>query len=85
MMRHVRLALISAAVGAMATSGTFANPAAKKQPDPNEVVCEKQKELGSRLSMKRVCMTRAEWAQRRLLDRQEVDKAQTNKGIRGDY
>ncbi len=54
----------------------------KAAPDPNEVICEKQKELGSRLSTKRVCMTRAQWAERRLLDRQELEKVQTNRGLR---
>lgn len=49
----------------------------KKVPDPNEVVCEKQQDTGSRLAMKRVCMTRSQWAEQRRLDRQDVDKAQT--------
>jgi len=57
---------------------------AKKAKDPNEVVCEKQKELGSRVATKRICMTRAQWAERRLTDRQEVEKAQINRGMRGE-
>ena len=49
--------------------------------DPNEVVCEKQEVLGSRVATKKVCMTRAEWAERKRLERQEIDKAQVNRGI----
>ncbi|HEX4801343.1 MAG TPA: hypothetical protein VFU91_09230 [Sphingomicrobium sp.] len=49
----------------------------KKVPDPNEVVCEKQQDTGSRLAAHRVCMTRSQWAEQRRLDRQDVDKAQT--------
>lgn len=48
----------------------------KKAPDPNQVVCEKQEETGSRLATKRVCMTRSQWAEQRRLDRQDVEKAQ---------
>jgi invasion protein IalB len=49
----------------------------KTAPDPNQVICEKQEELGSRIATKRVCMTRSQWAEQRRLDRQDVDKAQT--------
>lgn len=59
-------------------------PAPRKTPDPNEVVCEKQQVLGSRLQTRRVCMTRAQWADLRLQDRQEIERAQTNRGIIGE-
>ena len=87
MMRQVRMAMISAAVAALGTTAAFATPdsaSTKQQRDPNEVVCEKQQELGSRVAMKRICMTRAEWAERRRLDRSEIEKAQTNRGIKGE-
>ena len=51
---------------------------ARKALDPNQVVCEKQEETGSRLGGKRVCMTRSQWAEQRRLDRQEIDKAQVS-------
>ena len=60
-----------------------ADGAKKTAKDPNEIVCEKSQELGSRLAVKRVCMTRAEWADRRLQDRQTIDKAQTERGTVG--
>jgi hypothetical protein len=84
MMRQVRIAMISAAVAALGTTAAVAaDPAGKKQRDPNEVVCEKQKELGSRLAVKRVCMTRAEWAERRRLDRMDLEKTQINQPMQG--
>jgi hypothetical protein len=48
------------------------------------VVCESQKVIGSRLAVKRVCMTRAQWADRRLVDRQDVEKAQTGRSLRAN-
>jgi hypothetical protein len=48
----------------------------KKAPDPNEKICETIKPLGSRLATKRVCATRAEWAEQRKQDREETEKAQ---------
>lgn len=50
--------------------------AAPKAADPNQVVCEKITVVGSRLATKRVCATRAEWAERRKLDRETIDRAQ---------
>jgi hypothetical protein len=44
--------------------------------DPNQVICEKVEQIGSRLGGSRVCMTRSQWAEQRRLNRQEVEKAQ---------
>jgi invasion protein IalB len=54
---------------------------AKKVADPNEVVCEKQQEIGSRIASSQVCMTRSQWAEQRRLTRQDVDKGQTQRNI----
>ena len=54
-------------------------PAAGKY-DPNEVVCEKQEETGSRLAVKRVCMPRYQWAERKSQDRQEIERVQMQRG-----
>lgn len=73
-------------VGGLATAAiaqTTQAPAgqpAKKALDPNEVVCEKQLVAGSRLATKRVCMTRAQWADLKSQDRQEIEKAQVQRG-----
>jgi len=54
---------------------------AKEQPgkarDPNQVVCENEEVLGSRLATRRVCMTRAQWAERQREERAMVDRHQT--------
>jgi hypothetical protein len=44
--------------------------------DPTQTICEKVEEIGTRLSAKRVCMTRAEWAEQRRRNREEIEKAQ---------
>ena len=61
-------------------------PALKvKQPnDPNEVVCERQESTGSRIASRRVCMTRAQWADRQLQDRQELERVQIQRGAKGE-
>ena len=56
-------------------------PGAVKGTDATEMMCDKVEVLGTRLVAKRVCMTRAEWAQRRHDDRKEVERAQTQLGI----
>ena len=44
--------------------------------DPNEKLCENMAQIGSRLAKRRLCATRAEWAERRLQDRQDAEKIQ---------
>lgn len=67
----------------MFTSPSYARPAdqqeqsKKKARDPNETVCETEEVLGSRLATRRVCMTRAQWAEKRRDDRALVDRSQT--------
>lgn len=58
-------------------------PTGKKVRDPNEVICERQEEIGSRLGGTKVCKTRAEWAEERRLSRQDIDKVQTQRGTSG--
>jgi invasion protein IalB len=73
--------LPAVAAGAQQTQAPSNQNAAKKTLDPNEVVCEKQEVLGSRLATKRVCMTRAEWAALRHQDRQDLERVQTMRGM----
>lgn len=49
--------------------------------DPNEVICERQPEIGSRLAHRRVCMTRSQWQDTRRQDREAVEKAQMQRGM----
>ena|SRR5690348_9831945 len=44
--------------------------------DPTQIVCEKVEQIGTRLDTKRVCMTRAQWAEQRRLSRETVERAQ---------
>jgi hypothetical protein len=67
--------ILWAASSASAQTPTAGNDA--RTYDPNEKVCESVKVTGSRLGVRRVCATRAEWAQRRLDDRRAVEQAQT--------
>jgi hypothetical protein len=53
--------------------------------DQNQIVCEKITELGSRLATKRVCMTRAEWAERRRQDRITTEAAQQTRCQEADH
>ena len=50
--------------------------------DRNERICEKITPVGSRLTTKRFCGTRAEWEEKRRLDREEVEKAQRSPCVR---
>lgn len=52
-------------------------PAASDAPDANQILCQSVSETGSRLHHSRVCKTRAEWAQERREQRQEVEHSQT--------
>lgn len=72
----VRLSVL--AVAAMIPASLFAGgtqPAAAAA-DPNEKLCENVTVVGSRLAQRRVCATRAEWARRRLRDRQDAEGIQ---------
>jgi hypothetical protein len=53
---------------------------ARTAPDPDEIVCEKQQVLGSRLASHRICMTRAEWAEQRRIQRMDVEHVQMQRG-----
>lgn len=72
-------ALIIGSVPAFAQTAPAQQQAAKPAKDPNEVVCEKQEETGSRLSSHQVCMTRSQWAEQRRLNRQDIEKIQTQR------
>jgi len=51
-------------------------PAKPKKGDPDEVVCERQEILGSRLGSKKICMTRAQWEDQKRSDRDLVSGSQ---------
>jgi hypothetical protein len=53
-----------------------------KASDPNEILCEKAEEIGTRLVTKRTCMTRAQWAEQKRLSRQVIEQLQTQRGCK---
>ena len=75
MVKSWKILAIVAAIGIYAPAGSEPTPK-PKEGDPNEVVCEKITSIGSRVATKRVCATRAEWAEKRRLDKEAVDQAQ---------
>ena len=67
------------------TSAVAQKPAsAPAKADPNQKICEKVEITGSRLATKRVCMTRRQWDDTRLQDRQEIERIQTQRGMKGE-
>ena len=82
--------LVRAALGAGAFSFLLAGmasaeqtPSSSQKPaiDPNQKVCETVTVVGSRLAAKKICATRAEWAEKRKQDRDTVDEAQRSAHI----
>jgi len=65
-------------VAAFAVVPAIAAAADKKaeNKDPNRIICEKQEVVGSRLATKKICMTAAQWEDRRREDREAVEKGQ---------
>jgi hypothetical protein len=47
-------------------------------PDPNQTICRTSADTGSRLSRTRVCMTRAQWDDRRRETRENINRSQVN-------
>jgi len=79
-------AVMGALSAAPAMADTPAPPTQKTQrtQDPNEVICQRQEVVGSRLQTRRVCRTRAEWADLQLQDRQEIERVQVQRGSIGE-
>ena len=73
----IAIAAIALLLAPVVPSPTAPRPAANTNVgDPNERICETVTPTGSRLTTKRFCGTRAEWAEKKLQDRQELEKAQ---------
>ena len=71
-----RLILLLAGTAMAVAPPVSAADSPKASKDPNEMVCEKQTVVGSRLATRKVCATRAEWAERRRLDKEAIDQGQ---------
>jgi hypothetical protein len=64
-------------------STTVPSTASKAEVDyMNQVVCQKQEVTGSRLTAKKICKTRSQWADQQLQDRQEIERVQTQRSVK---
>ena len=70
------IAILGADLPAQSKPAELKPPQSPKKGDSSEIVCEKIESIGSRVATKKVCGTRAEWAEKRKLDREAVDQAQ---------
>jgi hypothetical protein len=75
MKRLILIAALLAPAGALADSGT--SGASEKR--NAQMVCRPIKETGSRLSKKRLCMTREQWVEQKRIMRSDLDRAQTRR------
>jgi invasion protein IalB len=86
--------LVGAVVLANSAASAAPPPSAIAQPAPapppqaskatvgaDEVICERQVVIGSRLAHRKVCMTRSQWEDARRQDREAVEKAQMQRGM----
>jgi hypothetical protein len=76
----VRSFVLAAAMTIAGTPPAPAQTQARAGYDPNEKVCESIPVIGSRLARKRVCASRAEWEEKKRLDREAVEQAQRQIG-----
>ena len=65
---------------AIADPGGVQSQNVRPPADPNQRICETETVIGSRLATRKVCGTRAEWAERRKQDRQTVEEIQRLQG-----
>ena len=74
-------ALLVTGAAALAQTSTVAPPTTKLGPnqDPNQIVCRTENEIGSRVNRRRVCRTRAEWAEHQRMYRESIERAQFQK------
>ena len=85
-MPHIKSFTMAALVGCVAllpAAASAADSKDKKAKDPNEVICRKEEVLGSRLQSRKVCMTRAEWADTLRENRGNIERAQVQRPLNG--
>ncbi len=78
----VSIALAIAAVMSGPVTAQTAPPPKPTAADPNQIICRTQDVLGSRLQKRRVCMTRAQWADAQSQDQQAVERVQSMRGVK---
>jgi hypothetical protein len=72
---------LSAMVAGVA-SGAAPDTDAKQKDDSTRVICRNIHEVGSRLASHRICMTSAQWAEQRRLQRMDTERTQSQQSVR---
>jgi hypothetical protein len=76
-------ALLAGAAEPAAQGAMPASPPSKSaKANPNDMVCKKEAVVGSRLKQ-RVCLTQAQWDQKKMDAQKELDEGQRNQPLRG--
>lgn len=80
MKKLILIGALLAPAGAMAPSAALADGGTDAEAKrATQLVCRPIKETGSRLSKKRVCMTREQWAEQKRIMRSDLNQAQTRR------
>ena len=70
---------IMLAIAVVTSSGAYAEEAAKKDKDPDALICRYERKPGTRLVTTKRCLTRAQWADMQRQNRLAIDIAQTTR------
>jgi hypothetical protein len=85
MLKSAFLIAAGVAVAVPAVAQTTIQPqpvqTATAKSDVNKLVCKKEEQIGSRLAVKKVCLTVQQWQERATEDRQQLERVQ--QGARG--
>ncbi len=76
------LLILLAAISPESAAPQQAAPGKPVSTQAEPLICQKQEVVGSRLAARRVCKTRADWADMQLQDRQGVERVQNKVGKR---
>ena len=78
----VGLSMVAAPVAAQVASIESSRPSGRY--DPNRMICERENTTGTRLGARKVCLTAAQWQEKRREHREELERAQKNVGIKNE-
>lgn len=78
----VGLSLVAAPAAAQVSS--IESSRASTRSDPNRMICERVDTTGTRLGARKVCLTTAQWQEKRREHREELERAQKNVGIKNE-
>jgi hypothetical protein len=70
------LPVLIAVSGAGVAAPALPTEEALQGQDANKIICEREEQIGSRLSGRKVCMTVRQWQEQRRLYQQDVERLQ---------